>query len=397
MIVHEVAIQPASDTPKNRGVEEKLLFLCSRNCISLSSADQIQALCQQSPDWEHLIHLATSHGVIPLLFQSLRDTCPELVPEAVMAQLQHHRRANMLKNLELTSELLRLMGLFEANGIRVVTFKGPVLASMAYGSTALRQMGDLDLLVAETDFSAAQDVITREGYQLHMELPWECQYLSEDDRFSVDLHPQVTPKHFSYNLNSAYWWAQIESVPLSGMQVPTFKVEAQLVMLCLNGAKECWRKLNRICDVAELVRSHPNLDWEEVLSQARTYGLQRLIYLGLRLAHERLEAPLPSLVERQVYSEPVVQGLAEEVYQAMFEQEPWLIGEIERTAFLIRVHDRWDHKFRSLAGIMQFYGWLGLELIKKGELKIPEGSVAFEFKQIYKLSLRFFKKRYRMG
>jgi hypothetical protein len=90
------------------------------------------------------------------LYQSLNTTCPEAVPKANLAQLRNYFHANAQRNLFLTQELLKLLTLFKTNGISAIPYKGPVLAVAVYGNLALRQFGDLDILVHKRDVLRAK-------------------------------------------------------------------------------------------------------------------------------------------------------------------------------------------------------------------------------------------------
>lgn len=370
--------------------EEKLLFFCSRTQLSESSLLHIQSLCQESSlDWDVVMHLANSHAVSSLLFNSLQRACPNLVPEAVLFELRTEYRKNLIQNLKLTAELVRVVELLREHGIQSVAFKGPVLAQAIYGGTALRQMGDLDLLVTKENFDAVQEVLTEDGYQMELSLPWERHFISLDGSFLIDLHTQPTPPHQSCNLPPEYWWSQLTSVSLKGSSIQTFTAEAQIVMLFLHGTKDCWHKLSRICDVAELLRSQPDLDWIEVLGLAQKHGYKRLIYWGLWLAHEVLDAPIPAHVVQQAYAEPTVQMLVEEVYEDMFTKEPWVISDAERTLSFIRAYDRFGHKLVGRFRLFQFYFWAITKIVsQQDDFTVPREYREYELRRGIKMQAR---------
>src|SRR3712207_8653927 len=43
-----------------------------------------------------------------------------------------------------------------------------------------------------------------------------------------------------------------------------------LLILCVHGTKHIWGRLSWICDVAELLRTQPDMDWEYVLDRKST-------------------------------------------------------------------------------------------------------------------------------
>lgn len=346
---------PALASNAIEDLEKTLLLKCARASLEASTISQIQYLCRQQPNWERLAQLAEEHGVRSLLFKSLKEACPDLVPPKILENLHHFFRRNALNTLPLTSELLRLLKLFNTHGSKAIPFKGPILASTAYGSTALRHIGDLDILVTESDYRQIQSLLFNEGYELISEIPWESHFASKDGRLHIDLHPRVIPKHLDCGLSEEYWWSHLTFSLLNGTKVEHFSPEAQLVMLCQNGAKECWNKLRRICDVAELLKSSPHLNWDEVIDQAYNYGYKRMIFLGLHLAHSNLDAPLPKALKQEVDSDKVVQVLALEVSQRLLGYQSGPLVEIERTFFCIRVRDRYYHRIQGLIEFLKFY------------------------------------------
>ncbi len=70
-------------------------------------------------DWQQFLKLAESHGVRPLVHQALAEASP---PE-----LTQFFRANAIHTLYLTAELLRILRLLDAQGIRAAPLKGPAL------------------------------------------------------------------------------------------------------------------------------------------------------------------------------------------------------------------------------------------------------------------------------
>jgi hypothetical protein len=97
--------------------ETELLLCCARLSSDSNRAEQLRALLHKDLDWAILRRIAHQHGVVPLLYWRLSNTCPEAVPTAVLDRLRGDFHANCLRNLSLTRELLRLLNLLEAQGI----------------------------------------------------------------------------------------------------------------------------------------------------------------------------------------------------------------------------------------------------------------------------------------
>ena len=59
----------------------------------------------------------------------------------------------------MTVELNKILKLLKANNIDTIPYKGPVLASLAYGDIALRQFQDLDISINQSDIFKTKDIL----------------------------------------------------------------------------------------------------------------------------------------------------------------------------------------------------------------------------------------------
>jgi hypothetical protein len=333
-------------------LETELLLCCTRTCMDDTSAEKIGTLLQEDLDWEYLIRTAIRHEVMPLLYRSLHSTYPKAVPKVILDRLRDHFRVNTERNLILTGTLLKLLRLFEAHGIPAMPYKGPVLAASVYGSLALRQFTDLDILVHREDVLKAKELLLSQQYQLtiHLTSAQEATYLQSkhayafvhyDDGVVVDLHWAFAWRHWSFPLHLEHLWQRSKPASLNGTTVRNFPPEDLLVILCLHGAKDGWRRLQIICDIAEAIYVYQAIDWGRVMEQARVLGSQRVLFLGLSLARDLLGTSLPEAVVHRIQADPVVQSLASKVCGWLFSEVDTLPGTIDVPDFyLIRMRER---------------------------------------------------------
>lgn len=345
--------------PQSRS-ETELLFLCARTYLGTRQQKQIQHLLQQDLNWAKLIQLADQHGVMPLVCQTLQKFHSVKISTSALTSLETRCQISTARNLFLLSKLIQIQQLLDQHQIPAIFFKGPVLAMMAYGNLALRQIGDLDLWVSENDFSRITDLMVSLGYESTVDVPWEI-HLSLSDQlgsYSLDIHRDLVPQHLAKPFTVQDLTSYSTSFCLMGQTVTTLSPEFQLLVLCLNGTKECWRRLNRVCDIAELIRAHPNLDWKQIMTLTQQRGEQRLLRLGLLLAYHLLDAPLPVVILKQIQSDPVAQLLFWKVRQQMFLPTLLTVGEVERTIFYIKTRERFTDQIRTLVGLLQHSGWM---------------------------------------
>lgn len=332
--------------------EVELLFCCTRTCMDPISAERIRSLLREDMDWSYLLQTASRWRVRPLLYRNLNAICLEGVPEAILAQLRNHFHTNAQRNLFLVGELVKLLRLFEIQGIPAISFKGPVLAASVYTNFALRECGDLDLLVRKQDVIEAKSLLISKGYRstqqltdtqelacLESHLAYHLAY--DDGNVGVELHWRIAPAYFAFPFDLDCLWEDLEPTPLAGTTIRHLSAQELLLILCVHGAKHHWERLSWICDIAELVRAHEELDWGRVLAQAGRLGCKRMLFLGLFLANDLLEADLPEEVWSKIQADPVVKPLATQMYECLFSEEGGSYGGTEWHIYHLRIKERW--------------------------------------------------------
>ena len=141
-------------------------------------------------------------------------------------------------------------------------------------------------------------------------------------------------------------WARLKRQNFAGSKVLSLPPEDLALILCVHGAKHCFARLEWICDVAELIRSHQEIDWARVIRQARKQGSERMVLLGLFLAMALLGAKLPEAVRQRVESDSLVRALASQVREALFREPGSAPGAFEDNAYRIMMRERWWDRLR---------------------------------------------------
>lgn len=333
----------------NTRIEEELLVCCARTSLTQEEIVRIRSVVQENMDWQYVIKMAQRHGVMPLFYKSLSSACPEAVPPAIMETLQKHYQANGQRNLFLTGELIKLLHLFDSNGIPAFPFKGPALAASVYGNLALRQFSDLDILVQKQDVLKARDLLVSFGYtpgfqfeeaqaEALLKYQYELPFAHKNGRIFVELQWELVPRYLKCNFVSQHLWKHFK--PVAGSHsLPTLLPEYLLLMLCIHGTKDFWTKLMWVCDVAELVKVHNELDWDFIMTLGEKIGCRRMLYLGLFLAQDILGTTLPDEVLQDVRSDQTVRRLAGQVKQWFFPGNDSLPG-VKNLFFYLRSKDR---------------------------------------------------------
>lgn len=330
--------------------EIELLLCCGRTHLNSKKRARVRALAQEDLNWEQLIEMALRHGIMPLLYSNLRATCSDLVPEKYMERLAELFRSNTARNIFLTSELLKILNILEVNGIPAIPYKGPALAVQLYNDLRLRRFVDLDVLIRQRDMGPAKDLLILQGYKPKLQMNQtqeralfrsECDqvFTKHDNKVMLEVHWAITPPFFSFSFETEQILKRQIKIDLAGAKVAAPAPEDLLLILCVNGTKDMWGRLELICGVAELLRDNPRMNWQQVLDQARESGGERMLLLGLFLAHSLLEVELPKEVSQKIEAAKVIQSLAAEVCTALFEGAGEHLGLIRLTLFRLRAKE----------------------------------------------------------
>jgi hypothetical protein len=334
-----------------------LLLACSRTTPDSAAVRRIRELLGAQLDWEYLIGLARRHRVTPLVYWNLHTICAEDVPPAAMQLFRETYRSSAQKNLLLAAELLKILNLLDSNAIPVLPLKGPTLAVLAYDNLSLRPFEDLDILVREQDVVRVKQLLVSNGYQTELGLSgsreaaflrsqYEYHFERADSKVVIGLHYRVRPRHFGFELTPETLWERRETMALFGQQVWCLAMEDQILTLCAHGTYHCWETLSWICDIAQLLRIGTNLNWVRLVDRAKALGSERMLMLGLLLAHDLLEAPVPVAVAGQLRADTITKALAHQVCDALFGANFEAASVVKAGWFHLKARERIGDKIR---------------------------------------------------
>lgn len=334
--------------------EIELLLCCTHTNVNSQQAERIRQLVQQNLDWQYVLTTADEHGVMPLLYCQLKALC-QLLPTQVWNKLSSAFQANALRNMGLTAQLVKLQQYFHNQQIPFLAFKGSVLAQLAYDNVALRQFVDLDILVKEEYVSEASQLLINQGYQpqfnftpqqqqKYLNLRSEHTFWHPEKQISVDLHWSILPQYFSFSPNSELIWSQCQQVSFAGTKITTLSMENLLLFLCAHSAKHNWTHLCWLCDIAELLQSNPDLDWDLVEAQTGQLGNRTMLYVSLYLVHDLLGANLPDVIVRKISDNRKIKAIAEQVKAALFIDKSNFIGSFPVADIYLQTMELWQDK-----------------------------------------------------
>ena len=279
--------------------EFELLLACCQ-----SSDDDGHRLTQalQSPiHWDSVLRFSEHHRIVPALHAAVYGR--EDVPASIRSALRSRFQANAMKALRFTAELVRVTRAFADHGIEVLAHKGPALAQLLYRDPALRQFGDLDLLVRSGDVARSRLVLRQLGYepQLHLSQRQERAYLRSgyeyvfglnEERNLLELQWQILPRFYAIEFDIEAMVKRSIEIEIEGFGVRSLGREDLMLVLCVHAAKHGWAHLGMLRDIATL--ADLGLDWEWVRAEAARLGILRILLVSLLLARSLLSCPAPA-------------------------------------------------------------------------------------------------------
>ena len=236
-------------------------------------------------DWERFEHLATHHGVTPILYEALRERA-DLVPTERLQRIRLRYHGNALRNWVVNEFVDEIAAALSAARITVILLKGAALLRTVYNDPALRRVSDIDLLVDERDLDRAGEAFAalglrvagygqeeRRGPLCHMHV---CYWRPTLGSIPVELHWRLFEGYQPYAFDLAEVAAHALALPGMPPGVCTMSPEHELAHLCLH--------LERHAMVyRSLIRRD---DWFDLLLMPQ--GLGRLVWLydiALSLQH----------------------------------------------------------------------------------------------------------------
>jgi hypothetical protein len=303
----------------------------------------VRRLAAQVRDWDEVVRTATSLGVAPLLFSTLSRLGADLTTAQTLHDLKTRFHAGIRSNLVLTTELLRVLGLFRGAGIEAIPYKGPTLAAQLYDPPALRESADLDVLIDKADVPRAVELFLSSGYRSRypkasLRVFNAISEIPLHGRPGVlELHWRVGPLYFNA-FQPAYLHKRLTSLRIEGCDVPVLSAEDLLPILCVHGAKHFWGSLKWLCDIARLVEL-PGLDWDSVIVRSEEMRVMRTLLLGIELSRGLLSATVPPEVAKRIGQDDCVRALVSSTRDILLGGQR--AGERDRMLYQFRLLTDW--------------------------------------------------------
>jgi hypothetical protein len=294
--------------------EFELVLACLRWPQETVDGDRIRSLAQQPIRWPYLLEILHHHKVVPLFLRNVEAFAPGYMPDEAATALRAAGAANDETCLRRTSQVLLLNRLFREQQIDLRVFKGIPLAITAFQDPALRDAGDIDLLVSERDIFRAGEILRIQGYvrldpQARLTRRRLRSYVAHQKDFSyshplsdlvIDLHWRLFRNPF-LPANAALTDVGEDWVDLGSERIATLPAPRLLLYLCVHGALDGWLRLKWLTDIGALMHAMTPEQLASTVNMAREQQalaqLSAAVFLCQELLGQELSAEHSALSE----------------------------------------------------------------------------------------------------
>jgi hypothetical protein len=279
----------------------RLLLRCVRWPSSETDAADIRALvASRQIDWKSFPALCGHHRVTPLVYRALSPAAAD-VPATILAALKAAAAENALRAFRYLTETRRLCDLLQQAGVSVRVLKGVPLSQRIFSDPGVRDVGDIDLLIAPGTEETADCILLGDGFRRNdpearltprRRRSWrrhgkDYTYRSDRDDFEIDLHWRLfrNPRMPGNALADTDAASQ-EQVHFGETVLAVLPLDRSFLYLCVHGALDGWFRFKSLTDIAALWGSFTAEQRSALADRAREYGILPEMAAALKLAQE---------------------------------------------------------------------------------------------------------------
>src|SRR5919108_1697202 len=234
--------------------------------------------------WRAFRSSATSGRIVGIAVAAVEAGHLRITEEKAEELLVWQRDA-MVWALTIERRLLTLAEAFEADGVRPLVLKGPVLAHTVYPDPSWRAFADLDLLVPTASWRRALEVLAGLGFERRLPEPrpgfderfGKAAVHTNGDGAEIDLHRTLVIGPFGLWARPDELFRRATTFELGGRTLRRLDDTALLLHACMH-ASLGWRPplLWTLRDVAQVAWSG-RVDWDELADLARRWRLRAVV------------------------------------------------------------------------------------------------------------------------
>ena len=278
---------------------------------------------QKAVDLNNIDH--ESQMLLPLLYRNL-SSFGIIDPE--MKIYLGVQRKTWAKNHLVLHELWGILQKFQDAGIKTMLLKGSAMITLYYKDFGLRPMRDVDILVPTEK--------AMESMQIFLNLGWEIQkhiytYIPEINEKRLDYSKEVTfINHIGLTIDlhwhlidectyasgdDDFWLASVPVQINGNLHVCTLNPTDQLLYTIVQGSRSNpYPLVHWASDAILIMNQEQELDWERLISQAKSRRIILPVKNGLNYLNDILGVAVPNHILNIIRTIPVTPFEFHELY-----------------------------------------------------------------------------------
>jgi len=294
--------------------------------VARSENDLDDFISKHQINWDYLLELSAKQRMLPLLHIGLKDIKGDKIPSTVLDYLKDFYFQNTQHNLLLVSRLVQLIQLLHEAGMESVPLKGMLLSKELYDSYAIRQGGDIDILIRPEDVALFVEILKEHGYQLMYPYSMnqlialsiisrekDIKMIEPKGNIIVEIHWRVSSHELIRRSEAESIWQNLEETTLQDVGTKIFNQESMLMFLCFHAFNHQWNWVFHLWEIDQYVRKHPDLDWDWILNHVHNFGGINVLLLSLMVVNQLLGTQIPQIIQVQISSNQQVRTLFNQI------------------------------------------------------------------------------------
>lgn len=231
-------------------------------------------------------------GVAGPIYQILKENQSlTSVPAFFKEGLERQRERHSYLNLLIKNEAERIVAALDSEGIPAIVLKGLWLSRRLYGSSGVRQTGDVDLLIHKEQLEAASKILLSLGY-IDVDIERHSSYHHLFGKWNpstkmpihVELHWHVVQTDYC-RMECGPLWEQSQPLP-SRDRIRELSIPDLFYTLCLHSAKHNMASLKHVLDIVRTIHLYgAQISYEKLLRRAREDHLYGMVVMALSVVY----------------------------------------------------------------------------------------------------------------
>jgi hypothetical protein len=283
--------------------------------------DEFSALINMSTvDWKRLRELMVHHRIRPLFYEASRIVG---LKNETIDQLKNFSMNQALLSMISGEELGRILSIYKENNIGCLPYKGVLFSDKLYKNKALRESGDIDILVKPDQAVEAIKLLHKEGYifsnlnseigeiddELLEELVNRTQIqelslikeLSHGIKIHIDFHWAIGETFHKYNIqiDELFEESSVETFQRRQLLIPNAGTIFKM-LLNHHGGRGCWLRLKDFADLIAFRNQYPDYYHNNAPIWATETKMRKVFDMGNAITESIFfESPLDTKVEKE--------------------------------------------------------------------------------------------------